>query len=168
MSDALVRADQANFLNRLQAMTEPYEVDVEGIQLTLLPGVFPPTTDTRLLASHIHAKRGDRFLDLTCGSGALAVIAGLQGATGIANDLNPAAARNARENIGRHGVDFEVTEGDLYTNVPEGTFDCIVSNGPYIEGDIQDPLELAFLELGSMSSVYLKAPNLGSQPKAKC
>jgi methylase of polypeptide subunit release factors len=144
MGDALVRADQTDFLNRLQAITEPYEVDVDGVQLTLLPGVFPPTTDTRLLASHIHAKRGDRFLDLTCGSGSLAVIAGLQGATGIANDLNPTAAQNARENIARHGVGFKVTEGDLYSNVPEEPFDYIVSNGPYIEGVVQDPLELAF------------------------
>lgn len=144
MSDALVRADQAAFLGRLKEHTEPYHVEVEGVDLSVLPGVFPPTTDTRLLARHINTKAGDRVLDLTCGAGAFSVIAGLQGASGVANDLNPLAAKNARKNILHYAINFTVTEGNLYENVPTDTFDYIFSNGPYIEGVVHDPLELAF------------------------
>jgi len=144
MSETSVRANQADFLRRLKAKTEPYTVEIEGIKLIIFPSVFPPTTDTRLLARHIHTKPGDRVLDLTCGSGVFSVLAGLQGAAGNANDLNPAAVRNAQENISRYGLDFNVTEGDLYTNIPQETFDYIYSNGPYIEGAVHEPLELAF------------------------
>ena len=144
MSEASVRLDQGEFLKRLKARSESERVLIEGADIMIAPGVFPPTTDTRLLAKHIKTSPGDNILDITCGSGIFSVIAGLQGAHGVANDLNPKAAINARENINRYNLDFIVTEGSMFTNVPESRFDFIFSNGPYIEGAVNEPLELAF------------------------
>jgi methylase of polypeptide subunit release factors len=120
MSEALVRADQANFLHQLKQLNEPYQVLVEGTAITVMPEVFPPTTDTRLFAKHIHVKPGDKILDLTCVSGIFAAVAGIQVGSGVANDLNPAAAMNAYMNISKYGIDFIVTEGSLFDSVPEG------------------------------------------------
>jgi methylase of polypeptide subunit release factors len=144
MNEASVRLDQEEFLKRLKARPGKEHVLVENIDIVAAPGVFPPTTDTRLLAKHIKTSSKHRVLDITCGSGVFSVIAGLQGAHGVANDLNPEAVVTARENIKHYNLDFIVTEGDMFTNVPEGKFDFIFSNGPYIEGVIKESLELAF------------------------
>jgi release factor glutamine methyltransferase len=139
-----VRGHQNGFLRLLQQKKEPYIVEVESIKITVNPGVFPPTTDTRLLAKHIKVQPGNRVLDLTCGSGIFSVVAGLQGATGVTSDLNPEAVRNAEENISHHNLQFKVMQSDMFESIPQQLFVFIYSNGPYIEGEITDPLELAF------------------------
>lgn len=137
-------ADQQELLGKLQGITEPYVVQVSGTDILVHPGVFPPTTDTKLLASHIDVEQGVRVLDLTCGSGVYSVLSGLQGATGIAADINPKAVANANANCERYELDFQTIQSDLFSNIPTEQFDCIFVNGPYIEGDIRDPLEHAF------------------------
>lgn len=141
-----VRAHQRAFLEALQARTEPYSVAVRGVQLIVFPGVFPPTTDSNLLAEYIVITPGDRLLDLTTGCGTIAVIAGLQGASGVAVDINPKAVSNVEENFRRFRVPMTAIQSDLFSNVPRERFDLIVANGPYIEaeGEIIDPLEHAF------------------------
>lgn len=138
------KAHQAEFLKELRAIKEPYTVNVNGLDIVVHPGVFPPVTDSQLLASHIRVSSGDRVLDLTTGSGVFAVIAGLQGATGLAVDLNPAAVVNAKENFKHFVVTMEAIESDLFDNVPQERFDYIFANGPYTEGEATEPLQLSF------------------------
>lgn len=138
------RSHQTQFLQELKAKTEPYTVEVEGISIVVHPNVFPPVTDSKLLAAHIRVNPGDRILDLTTGSGVFAVIAGLQGATGYAADLNPAAVSNAKENFRKLNLPIESVESDMFDNIPHEQFAQIFANGPYTEGDITEPLQLAF------------------------
>ncbi len=135
---------QKVFLEELKARKEPYIVTVQGVDITVNPGVFPPTTDSYLLAVHIRSRSGDRVLDLTTGSGVFGVIAGLQGASGLAVDLNPASVANANENFERFAVNFKAITSDLFEKVPKEKFDQILVNGPYTEGEVIDPLQLAF------------------------
>jgi methylase of polypeptide subunit release factors len=139
-----IRAHQAAYLDDLKKKKEPYFVRIKNIDIKILPGVFPPATDTYLFADHINVYRGDKVLDLTTGSGALAVIAGTQSASGIACDINKKAVENARENFQAFHVDFEIIESDLFKNIPVQQFDYIFANGPYIEGEIKESLEYAF------------------------
>jgi len=139
-----LRQHQTEVRKRLKGIKEPHTVKVSDLDIIVFPGVFPPTTDTRLIAGNIRVSDGDRVLDLTTGSGALAAIAGSQGASGVAVDINPEAVKNAQENFKRLGVNMTVLESDLFSKVPEEQFDLIIANGPYLEGEVKDPLETAF------------------------
>lgn len=145
MSDLeAAKAHQEVFLKELKSKKEPYIVTVRGVDIVVNPGVFPPTTDSYLLAEHIQVKPGERVLDLTTGSGVFAVLAGLQETTGLTADLNPAAVINANENFRRFHLDFRAVYSDLFEKVPPERFDQIFVNGPYTEGEVNDPLQLSF------------------------
>jgi len=62
----------SGFLERLLARQESYVVPVRGVDVVVHPGVFPPTTDTHLIANYLHCSVNTRILDLGTGSGALA------------------------------------------------------------------------------------------------
>lgn len=138
-----IRAHQQKFLEQVKARKDPLSYKIEGLEIVVNPGVFPPATDTRLLAANIQVSPGQRTLDLTSGSGTFSIIAGLQGATGIAVDINAAAVINSAENFQRHGVAMQALQSDLFEKVPDEKFDQIFANGPFFDGDISDPLDYA-------------------------
>lgn len=138
-----VRAHQRLFLKQVKARTEPIMYLVEGVAVKVNPGVFPPATDSRLLAANIQIVLGQRILDLTTGCGVFSVIAGLQGASGIAVDINPQAVKNAEENFRDYGINIRALWSDMFNNVPKERFDQIFVNGPFFEGKIKHPLDYA-------------------------
>lgn len=138
-----LNSHQRAFLAQVKRRTEPAIYTVEGVDIKVNPDVFPPATDTRLLAAHIRTSLGERTLDLTSGSGIFSVIAGLQGATGLAVDINPAAVANSNQNFAAHGVNMSAVESNLFQNVPKEQFDQMFANGPFFEGDLNDPLDYA-------------------------
>lgn len=140
---AQIRQHTQTFLQTAKDRTQPIEMPLGEIEITVNPGVFPPATDTRLLVSQIHLQPGQRFIDVTTGSGGAAVVAGLQGATGYAIDINPAAVENAQQNINRHDVAVEAVLSDLFAEVPDEQFDLVLANGPFFEGEIIDPMDYA-------------------------
>lgn len=73
-------------------------------------------------------------LDVGTGSGAIALaIAGEHsGARVTGVDISPDALALARENVERTGLEIELAEHDLYTGLPPGPWDLVVSNAPYI------------------------------------
>ncbi len=138
-----IRAHQRAFLEKVKAATEPKNYNIEGVEIKVNPGVFPPATDTKILAAHIKTHSGERVLDLTTGAGTFSVIAGLQGASGIAVDINPKAIENAKENFSTYKVGFDAIESDLFENIPLEQFDQAYANGPFFEGEITEPLDNA-------------------------
>ncbi len=143
IDEKTIRSHQRAFLEQVKARREATAYTVEGVEIKVNPGVFPPATDTRLLASYIKTKPGERTLDLTTGAGVFAIVAGLQGATGVAADINPAAVENARENFSRHNVQMKAVQSNLFENIPQEQFDQIFANGPFFDGEITDPLDYA-------------------------
>lgn len=92
-------------------------------------------------AGHPH-RAGSRprviVVDLCCGSGAVgaALAAALNGAELYAVDIDPAAVRCARRNVGAAGG--QVYEGDLYQPLPAtlvGHVNVLVANAPYVPTD---------------------------------
>jgi len=138
-----IRKHQKAFLDKAKARKEPLNFVVEGIEIIVNPNVFPPATDTKLLIANIHTKKGERTLDLTTGSGSAAIAAGLQGASGLAVDINPAAVENANQNFKRHDLKMKAIESNLFDAIPSEEFDQIFANGPFFEGDITDPMDYA-------------------------
>lgn len=134
---------QRAFLNKIKARKELETFVLGGVEIEVNPGVFSPATDTKLLAANVDTGKGMRFLDMSTGSGGVAVIAGLTGASGIAIDINPKAVINARRNVKRYKVLVNVVESDMYTKIPSEKFDRIYANGPFAEGEITEVLDRA-------------------------
>ncbi|WP_087927132.1 putative protein N(5)-glutamine methyltransferase [Streptomyces albireticuli] len=128
--------------------------EFSGLRIAVDAGVFVPRRRTEFLAQEAlalarlavgaacparAAGRGPGssravVVDLCCGSGAVgAVLAGaLEGIELYAADIEPAAVRCARRNIGDRGL---VYEGDLYEPLPaslRGRVDVLVANAPYV------------------------------------
>lgn len=110
-------------------------VEVEGLPLLALPGVFPPDSfTTGLVLRNRHRLAGRDVLDMGCGAGALAVLSSGHVRSMAITDVNADATRCARLNLAWHGVEgVRVSTGDLFDGV-EGTFDTIVFNAPFFPG----------------------------------
>lgn len=120
-----------------------------GLRIGLEPGVFVPRARTELVARlAVDAvdradpastdARGPIVLDLCCGAGAIgaAVLAQRPAVRLIAADLDPAAVRAARRNLGPLGA--TVVEGDLFASVPvalRGGIAVIAVNAPYVPSE---------------------------------
>ena len=77
---------------------------------------------------------GLRILDIGTGSGCIAVTlaAELPDARVTAVDISDTALRIARRNAERHRQTVRFERRDILTGPPEGEFDLIVSNPPYV------------------------------------
>jgi ribosomal protein L3 glutamine methyltransferase len=77
-----------------------------------------------------------RVLDLCTGSGCLAILAAeaFPEAEVIASDISEAALEVAERNIGDYGLEQRIhaLKADLFQGIPEGRFDLIISNPPYV------------------------------------
>ncbi|MBL1092020.1 MULTISPECIES: putative protein N(5)-glutamine methyltransferase [Streptomyces] len=119
-----------------------------GLRIAVDAGVFVPRRRTEFLVEQALGLRrpsagpesGARrrptvVVDLCCGSGAVgaALAAGLERVELYAADVEPAAVRCARRNVGPVGG--EVYEGDLFGPLPpglRGRVDVLVANVPYV------------------------------------
>jgi len=80
------------------------------------------------LVEFARAQRGDKVLDVGCGTGVVAVTAARRGAQVKALDLSPVLIERARWNADTAGVAIEFTEGDAEAlPYPDASFDIVLS-----------------------------------------
>ncbi|WP_330238540.1 putative protein N(5)-glutamine methyltransferase [Streptomyces sp. NBC_00525] len=113
--------------------------EFNGLRIAVDPGVFVPRRRTEFLVERAVSLAPDPavVVDLCCGSGALgaALAAALDRVELHAADVEPAAVRCARRNIGERG---RVYEGDLFAALPEtlrGRVDVLLANVPYVPSE---------------------------------
>jgi release factor glutamine methyltransferase len=86
-----------------------------------------------VFAGAIRVARGDRMLDLGCGSGAYAIAASILGVRHVvATDVDPRAVETTLENARRNRVSLDARVGSLFAPVRRERFDVIVTSLPQL------------------------------------
>jgi SAM-dependent methyltransferase len=97
------------------------------------PDACLPPSPTSLELATVAPRTTERFLDVGCGAGALAIAAALRdGGSVVATDVSPRAGALTRLNAAIAGVDVDVREGDLLGPVAGERFDVVVSQPPFL------------------------------------
>ena len=113
------------------------------MRILTLPGVLKPPSDCWLLSEVMRAHRlasQATVLDVFTGSGALAVVAALDGAREVtAVDLSRRSTINAALNARLNRVRIRALCGDLFAPVATDRFDLIVANPPYVPSERSAP-----------------------------
>lgn len=143
--------------------------------VSLHDDVYRPSDDTLLLARAVHTevRRGDRFLEVGCGTGFVSLVAAAAGARVACTDANPHAVALARHNAKQNGLRLDAVETDLLAGVP-GPFDVVAFNPPYLptapDDYVPGPLNLAFDGGPDGNAVVLRlARQLGAlRPLPRC
>ena len=113
--------------------------DPKALVVRLDPGLAFGTgghVSTRLVLQWLESnvRGGERVLDYGCGSGILAIVAGLLGAGEIAaTDIDPQALETTVTNAADNGIAVNVAAPE---SLPRGTFDLVLANilaGPLID-----------------------------------
>jgi release factor glutamine methyltransferase len=148
-------ADEVAQLERLldrRVVREPLayvlgEWGFRRLTLKVDPRVLVPRPETEVVVERCLARligqSEPRVLDVGTGSGAIALAIADEhhGARVTAIDASEDALAVARENAARTGLDVELVRRDLFEGLPDGRWDLVVSNPPYIREDEVDALE---------------------------
>lgn len=108
-----------------------------SLSLKVAPAVLIPRPDTEVLVEEALVRGGDRARVLDVGTGSGAIVLALASErpdwSFAALDLSQEALQIAQENARRHEMDGRISfvHGDL-AHLPEGPFDLIVANPPYV------------------------------------
>jgi release factor glutamine methyltransferase len=117
------------------------------LTLTVDPRALVPRPETEVVVERCLAllagRDRPRVLDVGTGSGAIALaIADEHPAARVVGvDASEGALALARENAARTGLEIELRRHDLFAGLPQGPWELVVSNPPYVE-----PEELHRLE----------------------
>jgi methylase of polypeptide subunit release factors len=122
----------------------PYVREWGDLPLLVLPGVLDPVA-TKVGAwlagvAAAHARPGERWVDMGCGTGIVGLALAEVGAVVTAIDIDPVCVRNARANAALLGRAVEAVESDLFSAF-SGTgrrFDRVVYNVPFWPGPVAD------------------------------
>ena len=102
--------------------------------------VYPPGSDSVLLAEAVPVRADERVLDLCTGSGIQALQVAPRAGAVTAVDIGPRAAAMARINAALNDArNVEVRCGDLYRPVAGERFDLIIANPPFVPARSRGP-----------------------------
>jgi release factor glutamine methyltransferase len=106
-----------------------------SIKIETFPGTYAPAEDSYLLLSAIEVSKGQRVLELGCGTGIIAMHCAKFGCMVKAADISLDAIENARLNAAINVLDMDLVHSNLFEKV-QGKFDAIIFNPPYLS--VQD------------------------------
>ncbi|MBN2453879.1 MAG: radical SAM protein [Candidatus Omnitrophica bacterium] len=142
--------------------------------IDIFPNVFNPvlTSVTSIYLDHLKVNKGERVLDVCCGSGVIAIYAALQGASHVlATDINNEAVDCTKHNAKKLLLDniIETKQGDLFSAVPPGEkFDLICCNLPLLDGEAIGPYQMAVNDLGfKLLTRFMNAAGYYLSPKGR-
>ncbi|MGH7789141.1 MAG: methyltransferase [Candidatus Binatia bacterium] len=114
--------------------------DLRALGLPRGDMVYPPGSDSAMLAEAVPVRDGERVLDLCTGSGIQALSLAPRAAGVVAVDIGRRAAALAGLNSQVNGAaNVEVRVGDLYAPVHGERFDLILANPPFVPAPTRGP-----------------------------
>lgn len=130
------------------------------------PDVFPPhlTISTKILLDFIKPLniQDFRFLELGCGSGIISLVAAKKGALVTATDINEIALEFLNKNAANNALQINILKSDLFTNLKNQTFDCIIINPPYYPKNAKNIKEQAWFcgeNFEYFENLFVQLPN---------
>ena len=139
--DAILRRAKREPLQYLLGTCDFYR---ETYRVT--PAVLIPRSDTEILVDEVirRTREGSRILDLCTGSGCIpiSILNNTKNTVALAVDLSPDALDVARENAALYDLSDRITFllADLRVTFPDGTFDVITANPPYVRREVYETL----------------------------
>ena len=102
--------------------------------------VLIPRFDTECLVENVlpEIQEGNTVLDLCCGSGCIGLTIALEKSVSVTlADISPYALELTRKNVSKFDLSEKVSviKHDVFTDVINEKFSCIVSNPPYIRSE---------------------------------
>jgi 16S rRNA G1207 methylase RsmC len=151
LDDDQIHVTTRPYLNKVNSHLEPYEVEVFGENIIVLPGVMSPKYDWAGVYMIDYLPKdftGQDVLELGPGTGLVSVFAGLRGAKSITSlDINPVAVENTLQNFDKFGLkNSRAYVSDVFSAVTGETFDSIIFNLPYHNGIPQNDLEKGVID----------------------
>ena len=141
-------------LTDMRRAADGIHVEALGASITIRPHVYVPSDQSvpAMFAEYAHLIDGRRVLDVGTGTGVLALLAARLGAAKVvATDNNHKAVANARLNVERLALEDTVDvrdPADLFDAVGRETFDVILFNAPWIQGEPQTLYDTANYDPG--------------------
>lgn len=141
------------------------EARFHGMEMKVTPDVLIPRPETDELVDIIVSDAGEtedlRVLDIGTGSGciAIALARSLRFPTVTAVDISDAALAVARENASNLKANVSFIKEDILTVSPEGIFDIIVSNPPYIDESEKSGMEPNVLDYEPKIALFVPDDN---------
>jgi HemK-related putative methylase len=130
--------DLQRYIGKIDRWTKgKYWVSVLGKRFIIYPTVFSPKffRDSEFFARELPINKGEKLLEIGCGSGIVSICAVGKGAGKVVCvDINPVAVKNTERNAGLHGMagKIRVLHGDVYNPLLDGErFDSIFWNTPW-------------------------------------
>lgn len=115
--------------------SKPRPYHYEGIEVMVMPEVFPPhyTLSTKILLDYLKPLdlKDKTLLELGCGSGIISLYAASKGAKVTASDINTIALKTLRESALKNELDLNIIHSDLFDQIQRQNFDYIIINPPY-------------------------------------
>ena len=134
-----------------------------GLDLIVSPAVLIPRPETEHVIETVleFAKNRDaqlRIADIGTGSGAISVALAreLPNAEIHATDISAAALEVARANAARHNLSSRIQfrQADLLDGLPDGQFDFVVSNPPYVGESEEEEVQLEVRKFEPKNAVF--------------
>lgn len=144
--------DEARALVARRASREPLqyvlgEWGFRRLTLTVDRRALIPRPETEVVVERclalLEGLEAPRVLDVGTGSGAIALAIADEhpGAQVTGVDASTKALALARENAARTGLALELARHDLFEGLPEGPWELVVSNPPYVDPDERATLQ---------------------------
>ena len=121
-----------------------------GLELIVNQHTLIPRDETEILCEHITQQWTKNFprtiLDIGTGCGAIALYMKktFPRAAITATDIAPSALRVARKNAKKHHADITFLCSDMLTKVPQGHYDLLIANLPYVPDDMPVEADLSY------------------------